>query len=272
MSADPTPDLQRLASCLQQARLRRGLSLEVLADRLHMGREQLQSLEDADPNGLPEPVFVIAQARRVASALGVSIDPEIQALRTSLQGRKPGPPPAEASSSPVQPQAMAAASRRDNRAARAAARWPLPLAAAGLLAALSAAGLVGYQRLVAPSGGGSTAQAPANTPEPAAPPSAPGSVVGEPAQAQEPADSGAAASGQLLLRAEQPSWLEVRSADGTTLFRGTLDGEQSFPLEADLQVLAGRPDLVEVVPPGQPRRLLGTIEQVRWQRFRAPSP
>lgn len=262
MSADPTSDLQRLASCLQQARLRRGLSLEVLADRLHMGREQLQSLENADPNGLPEPVFVIAQARRVASALGVSIDPEIQALRTSLQGRKPGPSPAEASSSPAQPQGMAAASGRATRAAR----WTLPLAA------LSAAGLVGYERLVAPGGGGSTAQAPANTPQPAAPPSAPASAVGGPGQAQEPAGAGGAASGQLLLRAEQPSWLEVRSADGTTLFRGTLEGEQSFPLEADLQVLAGRPDLVEVERPGQPRRLLGTIEQVRWQRFRAPAP
>ncbi len=255
MSADPTSDLQRLASCLQQARLRRGLSLQDLADRLHMGREQLQSLEDADPNGLPEPVFVIAQARRVASALGVSIDPEIQALRTSLQGRKASPPPAEASSSPVQPQAMAPAPGRATRKAR----WPLAMAAAGLLVALSAAGLAGYQRLVAPDGGGGTAQAPANTPQPAAAPST-------------PASTGAAGAGQLLLRAEQPSWLEVRSADGTTLFRGTLQGKQSFPLEADLQVLAGRPDLVEVEPPGQPRRPLGTIEQVRWQRFRAPAP
>ncbi|MBE9152722.1 helix-turn-helix domain-containing protein [Cyanobium sp. LEGE 06113] len=268
MSADPMSDLQRLASCLQQARLSQGLSLEDLADRLHMGREQLQSLENADSDSLPEPVFVIAQARRVASTLGVSIDPEIQALRVSLQGRKPAPQPAEASSTPAQPQAMTSAPSRSSQAAR----WPLPLAAAGLLVALGGVGLVGYQRLVAPDGGsGSTALAPAGTPQPAAA-SAPESAVGGPAQALEPSGASGAGSGQLLLRAEQPSWLEVRSADGTTLFRGTLEGEQSFPLEADLQVLAGRPDLVEVVPPGQPRRLLGTIEQVRWQRFRAPSP
>ena len=48
-----------------------------------MGAEQLHSLEAGDREHLPEPVFVLAQARRVATALQLDIEPQLQTLRRS---------------------------------------------------------------------------------------------------------------------------------------------------------------------------------------------
>jgi cytoskeleton protein RodZ len=95
-------------------------------------------------------------------------------------------------------------------------------------------------------------------------------------QAADPPSGGVpAARDELVLQPSEPSWLEVRSAEGTTLFRGILDTEQRFPLDAELEVLAGRPDLVLVRLGPSPAGPMGTIDDVRWRRFRAdqaPSP
>ena len=75
------PELQRLGERLRHAREQQGISREELAERLHLGTEQLVALETADSARLHEPVFVIAQARRLAAALNLGIEPEISALR-----------------------------------------------------------------------------------------------------------------------------------------------------------------------------------------------
>jgi cytoskeleton protein RodZ len=85
--------LSALGQRLRQAREARGLSALDLADRLRLGVEQLEALESADRERLPEPVFVIAQVRRVATALQLDISAELEALRASgeLQPRqRPG--------------------------------------------------------------------------------------------------------------------------------------------------------------------------------------
>lgn len=85
--------LSALGQRLRQAREARGLSAVDLADRLRLGVEQLEALESADRERLPEPVFVIAQVRRVATALQLDISAELEALRASgeLQPRqRPG--------------------------------------------------------------------------------------------------------------------------------------------------------------------------------------
>lgn len=77
---------------LRQAREARGLDVDALAGRLRLGVEQLQALETADRERLPEPVFVIAHARRIATVLQLDISAELQALRSSGELR-PGPRP-----------------------------------------------------------------------------------------------------------------------------------------------------------------------------------
>ena len=80
-----------------------------------------------------------------------------------------------------------------------------------------------------------------------------------------------------MLRSAEPSWLAVRSIDGTTLFEGTVQGQRSFPLGRGLEVRAGRPDLVTARVGAGPARVRGPIEQIRWWSFRpagtaAPAP
>ncbi|MEX1323726.1 MAG: RodZ domain-containing protein [Synechococcaceae cyanobacterium] len=276
MSADANPALQQLGQRLSQAREACGLSLEEHADRLNMGHEQLQALEAGNREGLPEPVFVIAQARRVATSLGIQIDEEIAALRSSDGFQTPrAPRAAAAAQSQNQNQEPPAAARpparieRSNRAGKAPTALPVPLL--GLLALLAAAAaLIGLQR-------GLSRRATV----PTVPQSAPTTSTAGSEAAEEPgtpaSESGAAnpSRNELVLQPTEPSWVEVRSADGTTLFRGTLERQQRFPLEAGLEVLAGRPDLVQVRLGPSPAGPMGSIEDVRWRRFRpdpAPAP
>lgn len=77
----------------------------------------------------------------------------------------------------------------------------------------------------------------------------------------------AAAITMLELRADEPSWLEVRTSSGRSLFVGELQGGKRFAIGTGLQVRAGRPDLVTVRLGNAPARPLGRIEDVDWHRF-----
>ena len=262
VSADLIPELQRLGQRLEQARESQGLSREQQAERLRMGTEQLRALEQGDRAELPEAVFVVAQARRVAASLGVNIDAEISALRgnAAFQASPSRPPQAlppsapAAAGSPISvPPAPPAA------APTARGRGPLLLAAAAALALAGGGLLLRF---------GNTLTSPPL--QPTAPLLQPSPTAeGNAASTGNPSTGGGS---ELVLRALQPSWLEVRSAQGDVLFRGTLQGERRFPLNRELRVLAGRPDLVTASAPGQRGQVLGPIEAVRWRSFRPSVP
>lgn len=243
MSTELIPPLQRLGQRLAQTRQARGISLNELAERLHMGPEQLRALEDGNREELPEAVFVVAQARRVAASLGVNIDEDIAALRANqaFQARAPQPGPAASAAPPLGP-----AVRADAPPDSTPSRPPLRLLVIGA-ALIAATGLAwGLQRSL--SGG---------RPSPPL----------QPSPASDQASRAAQPQAELVLRSAEPSWVEVRSASGEVLLRGTLKGEQRFPLSSELRVLAGRPDLVSAASGGSPARPLGPIEAVTWYRF-----
>ena len=238
--------LKDLGLLLRQARETQGIEPEALADRLRIGVEQLQALETADTGRLPEAVFVIAQARRVAAALKLDVEPQLATLRAIGDG---GPA--------ARPRPLArTTSAGDSRPQRGPWRGPLTLLAL-LLAA--AAVLGGVQRVLqhrqppAAGPGAPTTPTTAASPRPAAAP-----------------ESTAAAAPTLVLEGTQPSWVQVRRPDGATLFQGLLEGTHSFPLDAGLEVLAGRPDLVRAGIGSSPSRPLGAISDVRWRRFVPP--
>ena len=77
--------LQEIGELIRQARIERGLSCDQLSESLKMGSEQLQALERGDLEKLPEPVFIKAMTRRVASKLGLDCDPLISRLQRVLQ-------------------------------------------------------------------------------------------------------------------------------------------------------------------------------------------
>ena len=211
-----------------------------------MGLEQLQALEAADTSRLPEAVFVIAQARRVASNLAIDISGPLQMLRAN------GPFQSQAASVQTTPSPGPAGPRPSPRPLPQIL-GPLALAAA-ILAGVATGGVLLRQQWL----------------QQRAQPGPAGSPIPVPTAAQPAAV--AASSPELVLRSQEPSWLEVKAEPGKVLFRGTFSGERRFPLGGGLQVLAGRPDLVQAQLGTAASRVLGPIDQVRWQRFNAPAP
>lgn len=267
--AAPEPlALRALGLCLRQAREAQGIAADDLAARLRIGVEQLQALENAELQHLPEPVFVIAQARRVAEALQLDIGPQLQALRDSGElvrsGRAAGlsQPSAHLSATTPTPLAPPAA---DSRAlAKGALRWPWRPALIGLVSLLVLAGLWwgwrSRQRAQLPPGGRAASQAPAPPASEAAPTAPVAASTSTPL-----------ASDVIEIESREPSWVEVRRPDGTTLFRGLLSGSRRFPRGDGLEVLAGRPDLVSTRTGSQPSRVLGPISEVRLRSL-PPQP
>lgn len=268
--------LRALGQRLRQAREARDLSATVLADRLRLGVEQLEALESADRERLPEPVFVIAQARRVAGALGLDITPELQALRISgeLQPRpRPGalrlprplrpPVDADAPLPAAQPQAPRWLPARPGSRLRSLGR---PALLAGALLLLLALLWAGWRLRGSVAGGDDPPPSPAGELRQGAP--RPSSTAASPPVAAGPA-AAAVAAGMVVLASREPSWVEVRRPDGTILFRGMLRGARLFSLEPGLEVMAARPDLVSSRSGSAAAQTLGPISDVRWRSLAA---
>jgi cytoskeletal protein RodZ len=253
-SPEAIPELVALGRRLRRAREGRGIGIVELADRLHLAPEHLSALEDADRSHLHEPVFVIAQAKRVAQALGLDVSEQIEALRSSRLMQESLPlPQAQRIATPPSSDAAAAADTATapapDPAAEQTAGRPFPARLAAAIAALALLLGVGVAQAIRLWSQPRTTAAPAAAP------------------AAEPA----AGPGVLQLRGDEPSWVEVRDPDGTVLFSGILEKEARFRLGAGLRVLAGRPDLVTVSVSGEPPRRLGSISEVEWQTF-PPAP
>ncbi|MEB3233868.1 MAG: helix-turn-helix domain-containing protein [Cyanobacteriota bacterium] len=271
---------------LVEARQAQQLSLVALSQRLHMGLEQLQALEEANQQRLPEPVFVIAQARRLAGALGIDISAQIEALRRSdrfnagqpaLKGdvfraaaiqraaAAPDERPAgahkasQAKSKPSKAQASSVSAHGAAGRGLGPAAVARPLAWLLLLAGLGVGGTWLWQQrhrsqpLLSSLSRHLAQQAGPSRPVVPAPPAAAKVKKALPA------------AGVITLKAAQPSWLEVRAAgQAAPLFRGRFRGERQFPIGAGLRLRAGRPDLVLMAQGSAPAKPLGTISQIRW--------
>ena len=261
-SATAVPELESLGQRLLQARQAQGLAVSALANQLHIGKEQIEALETCNLAKLPEPVFVIAQARRLAVALNLDLDPEPQALRQSpwmqqaTSSKRPASRPSPPTAVGRAPRALVAVPKPQG--------GPRPLLLPLVMGFLGATGIAAaafwglqpwHKPLVspAPSQASARLKADGNTPRNTANPvsrQATGSLAPK-----------------LSLSSSSPSWVDVRTSEDTTLFHGTLSGEQVFPLDKGLRVLAGRPDLVSAAVGPNPARPLGAIGDVRWRSF-----
>jgi hypothetical protein len=71
----------------------------------------------------------------------------------------------------------------------------------------------------------------------------------------------------LILRASEPTWLEVRDVNNRPLLAETFQGQLRLPLGKGLRLLAGRPDLLTIQRHGKPPERLGSIDDLHWFRF-----
>ncbi len=270
---EPIPELLRLGEQLAQARGKAGLSLEAMAGRLKVEPRLLKSLELGDHGQLPEGVFIVALARRMAGSLNTNVDEAIASVRGSrlMQHKPPGrtPPPEEAGSSlprgSAQAPSLSVRHPRGPATPKPSLPWRWPLAALLTACGAAAAWLLVPQT---PSRGPSSPAAVAPSTRPAAAkksPTAQGPSAGAPSPAAANADT-------LQLQANEPSWVEVRDADGRTIFEGTLSGEKSFPLGRGLEVISGRPYAVTAAIGPAPGSPLGGVDDIRWKRFTPAGP
>ena len=81
---------------------------------------------------------------------------------------------------------------------------------------------------------------------------------------------GRARAKELLVITSGPSWIELRDAQGRTVYGGLLEGRQRFRLGAGLSLKAGRPELVQVQLGGGPAQALPPGEWWSWHRFQPP--
>ena len=241
--------LKEIGDQLRQARTDLGLSCDQLAQSLKMGSEQLKALENGDLEKLPEPVFIKAMTRRVASKLGLDCDPLISRLQSVLAV------PETVSNGSVSPPSVSSAIDSASRRGPFMSWQRMALAALIVGAVTGGAMVVASQRrTVQPAFIRTTPVLNTRTETSDQP-------VSSTDQRKE------RSTGMISISSQQPSWLSIRNGEGKVVYEGTLSATRSLPAEPDLEIYAGRPDLVLVSHGDDTPRALGPIDQVRWYQL-----
>lgn len=283
------PELVRLGEQLTRAREGAGFSLEALAKRLRVEPRLLQALEQGDHRKLPEGVFIVALARRIAGSLNVNLEDAITNVRQSrlMEHKPPGRSSAsgeltqEIAGQPPQTNQQPTRQKPRHLERRSPNPWVWPLVA--LLTACGAAS--GWLLLMQPTHRDpssprelgpvspgpatpkpSTAQPARSKPSPAVSAQAPASPPTAAIAPSVPADN------TLRLQTAEPSWLEVRDTSGKTVFEGTFSGVKNFPLGGGLEVISGRPHAVRASIGAGQAAPLGGVDDIRWKRFSPQTP
>ena len=241
--------LQEIGELLRQARVEQGLSCDQLAQSLKMGSEQLQALETGDLERLPEPVFIKAMTRRVASKLGLDSDSLISRLHDVLPAPKTANNPSSAAGGAVAKSVVSTVSESSKR--RVMPWQRLALAALTIGAVTGGAMVVASQRRSV-----ELASMKAVT------------VVEQPtATPPQPVSPEKKASGQISISSPEPSWVSIRNGEGVVVYEGTLSENKILPADSQLEILPGRPDLVLISEGDAAPKPLGPIDQVRWYKL-----
>ena len=257
---------------LSERRLAQGLSREQLADRMHLGIEQLAALESGDRDKLPEPVFIKAMVRRLSNHLELDADALVASLGSLSDGavsNERGSQQKGPISPPLQP---------PSRPKKGAIWLWLVLIGATALGALawvqraalleliqqpqsnSARATATAKTTTTSNEGISTASTtPSLTPSDTAPDTAPEVALVLPSTSEVELTN----SGPITIKSKEPSWIALRR-EGTIEFEGILEGERIITNPDEVEIYAGRPDLLTVsISNGEPK-VLGTISDIQW--------
>mgnify|MGYP001596084522 FL=1 len=242
---------------LSERRLAKGLSQEQLADRMHLGIEQLAALESGARDKLPELVFIKAMVRRLSTHLELDADALVASLGSLSDsgGAKERVSPAKRPNSlPPQPP-----SRPESEVI-----WTwLVLVGAAALGALAWIQRPALLELIQQPQSNSVI-APAKTAT--SPEQSLTTLTTAPKDAPVPSrisEEELPNSGPITLSSKEPSWIALRR-QGTIEFEGILEGERIIEGPDEVEIYAGRPDLVMVSVANGDSRVLGTISEIQW--------
>ena len=253
---------------LSERRLAQGLSREQLADRMHLGIEQLAALESGDRDKLPEPVFIKAMVRRLSNHLELDADALVASLGSLSDGavsNERGSQQKGPISPPLQPPS------RPKKGAIWLWLVVIGATALGALAWVQRAALL--ELIQQPQSNSARATATAKTTTTSNESISTASTTASdtpPDTAPEvalvlPSSSGVelANSGPVTIKSKEPSWIALRR-EGTIEFEGILEGERIITNPDEIEIYAGRPDLLTVsISNGEPK-VLGTISDIQW--------
>ena len=233
--------LAEVGRCIQERREALGLSAEQLAGTLHLGVEQLRSLELGDLQGLPEPVFIKAMVRRVAGHLKLDADALAKQLGTiSTPKRKP---------IITVPASMTASPARH--------RWGMLLPIV-LLIAIGGGGAMLLRTKIAISAVETPAEKAKQRKSRLVPHRS--SLLPKRNPSAKPLPNH---TSSLTISSREPSWIALRR-NGNLVFQGTLVNDRNVDDPENVEIYAGRPDLVMVKRAGAEASALGAIDAVRW--------
>ena len=246
--ATHAPDDNASALCLVGQALRDGreqreLNQHELANRLHIGVEQLVALETGRMDGLPEPVFVKAMVRRIASYLQIDPDPLVAQLQRPKGSG--GPPSRDTAAEDTQASPKTQTTTNNTLPLLL---WLLPIVLLGAAGALWGLNRTSQQPLAALA-------PPVSTVREAVPP-----------QASVPPST----TPVLQISSLEPSWITIRR-NGEVEFEGLLERPTVIDDPHEVEVYAGRPDLVMVDKAGEPGTPLGPITPLQWYSL-SPEP
>lgn len=257
---------------LSERRLAQGLSREQLADRMHLGIEQLAALESGDRDKLPEPVFIKAMVRRLSNHLELDADALVASLGSLSDGavsNERGSQQKGPTSPPLQPPS------RPEKGAIWLWLVLIGATALGALAWVQRAALLELIQQPQSNSARATATAkttttsnesistasttPSITPSDTAPDTAPEVALVLPSTSEVELTN----SGPITIKSKEPSWIALRR-EGTIEFEGILEGERIITNPDEIEIYAGRPDLLTVsISNGEPK-VLGTISDIQW--------
>ena len=233
--------IEAVGSAIREGRESRSISRDDLAQRLHMGCEQLEALEQGDRHRLPEPVFIKAMVRRLASHLGLDAD----ALVAQLGPVSSRPPTADTT-----PPAQAAAEQSSGTP------W-LPI----LLSLMALIGIGSWASRLLPKTSspvisqGSTIK---SLPETVVQP-----TVELPQEAVQIVPTESTTASTITLDCTEPCWIALRR-DGAVEFEGMLETSRTVENSEGVEIYPGRPDLVTLRRAGDEPITLGSINDLRW--------
>ena len=235
--------LRLVGQALKDGREQRELNQQQLANRLHIGVEQLVALETGRIDGLPEPVFVKAMVRRIASYLQIDPDPLVAQLQRPQGSDGPHSRDSAAEDTQASPQTTTTTQNT-----LPLLLWLLPILLLGAAGAFWGLNRTSQQPLAASAPPVSTVRG--TVPPPASVPSSKTPV--------------------LQISSLEPSWITIRR-NGEVEFEGLLEQPTVIDDPHEVEVYAGRPDLVMVDKAGEPGTPLGPITPLQWYSL-SPEP
>ena len=245
--------LASIGRVLKEERERQGMTCQAFADSLHMGKEQLESLENGDRDNLPEPVFICGMLRRVAQKLGLDPVPLVQQFQSQRHETK-GAPAKRLS----RDRSGSANAPQGEQASASIGLWlrtaAIPLVLVGVTA-ISVIVFRGTRQEPAVVSTAASSDQPVPQPNPA---TNNGSALDGAVDAENKTPE------SISIVSSQPSWVAVRNRSGEVIFEGTLSEPKRFEADQGLEVFAGRPDLVRLSDGDATPRVLGSIDELRW--------